>query len=382
MTPRERVLAALSHQEPDRVPIDLAQAGGDGISVSAYRNLLAHLGLPDRPIRVQDRRSQTASVDEDVLRRFHVDFRRLDLGSPEGWKDEAVQGDGYRDEWGVVRLRPEGGYYYDVVQSPLAGSDPEMAVRRYHWPDPDDPGRFRGLKERASRLHEGGDFAVVLQVNCGFFLRCAELRGWENFFADLAENPAFAAALMNRYLDIRLRMAGNAIEETEGRFDIVLVSSDDLGMVDRLLVSPQMYRDLIMPIQRRTCDFFKARTDARRFYHCDGAIHPLIDDFIEVGMELLNPIQVSAAGMDDTARLKREFGDRLCFWGAIDTRRVLPYGTPEEVRREVRRRIRDLGPQGGYVLSPVHNIQPEVPAENVVAMYDAALQFGHYPIDR
>ncbi len=193
MTSRERVRAALSLREPDRVPIDLAQAGGDGITIAAYRNLIRRLALPERPVRVESRLSQTAQADEDVLRRFRVDFRRLDLGSPDNWKDEPVGEDGYRDEWGVVRARPRGGYYYDLVASPLADADGMAAAERHRWPDPDDPGRYRGLRERARQLHEETDYAVVLQVNCAFFLRCAELRGWENFYVDLAADRSSPA---------------------------------------------------------------------------------------------------------------------------------------------------------------------------------------------
>jgi uroporphyrinogen decarboxylase len=217
-------------------------------------------------------------------------------------------------------------------------------------------------------------------MNCTYFLRCGELRGWENFYMDLAGEPEFAVKLMSRYLDYKLAVAERALEEVDDNFDIVFCLSDDIGMADRTLVSPQMYRELVKPLQKRLFDFFKERTEAKRFYHCDGAVYPIIEDFIEVGTEALNPIQVSAAGMGDTKKMKREFGDRLAFWGAIDTYQVLPYGTVDDVRAEVRRRIMDLGPGGGYVLCSVHNIQPEVPPENVVAMYDAACEMGRYPL--
>jgi uroporphyrinogen decarboxylase len=186
---------------------------------------------------------------------------------------------------------------------------------------------------------------------------------------------------MNHYLDLRLRMAERALQETGGCVDVVVVTTDDLGMTDRTIVSPAMYRQLIKPIQKRMFDFFRSRTDALRLCHSDGAVYPLIGDWIEIGAQALNPVQVSAAGMGDTAKLKAEFGDRLAFWGAIDTHRVLPCGSPQEVRQEVRRRILDLGPGGGYVLCSVHNIQPEVPPENVVAMFDAAYELGRYPLE-
>jgi len=380
MTPRERVMAALNHQEPDRVPIDLGQATGDGITLGAYCNLLRHLGMDANRIQVKDRRGQTARVDEEVLQRFRVDVRGMGLGPPENWKDIWLDDHTYQDEWGVVRTMPAGSLYYDLVRAPLAEHVTLTAIERYRWPDPTDPGRYRGLREKARQLHRKTEYAIVLELNCSFFLRCCELRGWENFYMDLVENVPFAEALMDRFLEIRLAIAGRALQEAADNIDIVMVTSDDLGMTDRPLVSPTLYRSLIKPRQQRTFDFFRARTGAKLYCHSDGAIYPLIPDLIEIGVDALNPIEVSAVGMGDTRKLKEEFGEQLTFWGAIDTRRVLPFGTTEEVREEVRRRIHDLGPGGGYVVSPVHNIQPDVPAENVVAMYDAAYELGRYPL--
>jgi len=341
---------------------------------------LHYLGLGDRPIQVSSTFTQSATVDEDVLRRFHVDFRGVEIGGPDGWKDIILPDDSYQDEWGVVRRRPPDGLYYDLVGSPLAEIDTISGLDTYHWPDPYNPGRFRGLREKAKRLRDETDYAIVLNVNCTFFLRCAELRGWENFYADLAGNKEFICTLMDRYLDWRLAVAERALEEAGEYADVVMCTSDDLAGSNELLISPKMYRELIKPRQQRTFDFFKARTDAVRLYHNDGAIYPLINDFIEIGVEALNPIQVSAAGMGDTKKLKAEFGDKLCFWGAIDTHHVLPHGSTEEVRQEVKRRIQDLGPGGGYVVCSVHNIQSDVPPENIVAMFDAVQEFGWYPL--
>jgi len=380
MTPRERVKAALNHQEPDRVPLDLGQAVGDGITLTAYRNLLGHLGMSDTAIQVKDKRGQTARVDEEVLRRFHIDFRGVGLGAPERWTDRWLDERTYQDEWGVVRTMPKDSYYYDLVGSPFAEDGSLSAVGAYRWPDPMDPGRYRGLRERARQLHRETDYAVVVDLNCAFFLRCCELRGWENFYVDLVANVPFAEALMDRFLEIRLAIAERALQEVGEDVDIVMVTSDDLGGSDRPLISPALYRSLIKPRQRRTFDFFRARTGAKLYYHTDGAIYPLLPDFVDLGVDILNPVQVSADGMGDTQKLKREFGDKLTFWGAIDTHRVLPYGTPAEVRQEVRRRIRDLGPGGGYVICSVHNIQPEVPPANVVAMFESAYELGRYPL--
>ena len=380
MMPRERVLATISHQEPDRVPLILSQTTGDGITIAAYRNLVHYLGLGERPIQVKDKRGQTARPDEDVLRRLRIDFRCAELGAPDGWKDVQIDEHTYKDEWGVVRTMPPGSYYYDVTGYPLAEDGTLSAIANYKWPDPLDPGRYRGLRERARFLHEETDHAVVINLNSSFFLRCCELRGWENFFMDMVANTEFAKALMDKFLDIRLAMAERALEEAGEYIDIIMATSDDVGMIDRSIVSPALYRKLIKPRQKKTFDFFRAHSKAKLFYHTDGAVYSLLPDFVDLGVDVLNPIQVSAAGMGDTKKMKAEFGDKLAFCGAIDTHHVLPSGTPEEVREEVRQRIIDLAPGGGYIVCSVHNIQPEVPPENVVAMFDAAYELGRYPL--
>ena len=380
MTSRERVLASLNHQEPDRVPIALGQATGDGITLVAYRHLLTHLGMDAGTAQLKDTRAQTARVDEAVLRRFRVDSRGTGLGAPDGWKDKWLDDRTVQDEWGVVRTRPADSHYFDLCRSPFAEDPTRSTIESYPWPDPLNPGRYRGLRETARRLHRETDYAVVLDVNCAFFLRCCELRGWENFYTDLVADVPFAEALMDRYLAIRLAMAERALEEVGDDVDVVMVTSDDLGMTQDTLISPSLYRALIKPRQQRTFDAIRARTDAFLYYHTDGAIYSLLPDLVEIGVQVLNPVEVRAVGMEDTARLKREFGDALAFWGAIDTHHVLPQGTVAEVREEVRRRILDLGPGGGYVVGPVHNIQPDVPPANVVAMYDAAYELGRYPL--
>ena len=380
MTSRERVLASLNHQEPDRVPIALGQATGDGITLVAYRNLLAHLGMDPGTAQLKDTRAQTARVDDAVLRRFRVDSRGIGLGAPDGWTDRWLDDRTVQDEWGVVRTRPADSLYFDLCRSPFAEDPTRSAIESYAWPDPLNPGRYRGLREKARQLHHETDYAVVLDVNCAFFLRCCELRGWENFYTDLVADVPFAEALMDRYLEIRLAMAERALEEVGDNVDVVMVTSDDLGMTEGPLISPALYRTLIKPRQQRTFDAIRARTDAFLYYHTDGAVYSLLPDLVEIGVQVLNPVEVRAVGMEDTAKLKREFGEALTFWGAIDTHHVLPQGSVADVRDEVRRRIRDLGPGGGYVVGPVHNIQPDVPPANVVAMYDAAYETGRYPL--
>jgi uroporphyrinogen decarboxylase len=378
MTPRERVMATLNHEEPDRVPLDLGQAAGDGIITYTYRKLVRQLGLGDRPMRMAKRDVLAVDVDEDVLRRFSIDFRAVRMGTPDSCPDRTLPNDSYIDQWGVVRTRPPQGYYYDITKSPFAKDGTISAIAQHSWPDPHDPGRYREVREKAWRIRKETEYAIVVDIDCSFFIDCACLRGFENFFSDLLINVDFAEALMDQYLAIKLAMAERMLEEAGEFADVVIVSRDDLGSTSGTIISPQLYRSLIWPRQKKTFDFFESRVSAKRFYHCDGAIYPLIDDFVELGVDILNPIQVSAKDMGDTAKLKDEFGDKLTFWGGIDTNYVLPYGSPDAVREEVRRRILDMAIGGGYVLCSVHNIQPDVPAENVVAMFDAGLEFGRY----
>ena len=205
------------------------------------------------------------------------------------------------------------------------------------------------------------------------------LRGMEKWLTDLAGDPEFALALMRQVTDLQREAACRLLEEAGETID-VLVMGDDLGGQKAPLISPRMYRRMVKPFHAELIAAIKSRTQAQIFYHTDGNVYSLLNDLIEVGVDLLNPVQVSSGDMGDTARLKREFGSRLSFCGAIDTQAVLPNGTPDDVRREVRRRIKDLGPGGGYILAAVHCIQPDVPPENVCAMFEEAQVAGRYPL--
>jgi uroporphyrinogen decarboxylase len=240
------------------------------------------------------------------------------------------------------------------------------------------PSRFAGLKAKAKAIQDAG-YAVVALSGVSAFEYSYMLRGVENWLTDLAANPDFALALLRKITDLQRAAAIQMMEEA-GEYIDVVITGDDLGSQKAPLISPKMYRRMIKPFHAELLSAIKTRTDAKIFYHSDGNIYSLLGDLIEIGVDLLNPVQVSAGDMGDTARLKKEFGNRLSFCGAIDTQDVLPYGTPDDVRREVRRRIKDLGLGGGYILAAVHCIQPDVPPENVVAMLEEAQMAGRYPL--
>jgi uroporphyrinogen decarboxylase len=375
MTSRERVLTALRHAEPDRVPIDLG-SGTTGIEVEAYDRLKALLGFESRTRTfVRDH----AEVDEALLQRFGIDTRYVRVGAPRGYRLQIDADNSYADIWGVRWRKPPSSLYWDMVSHPIA--EPTMAaLDAYRWPDPHDPGRTEGLRERAQALAEQKAYAVVLD-NTGFgvFEQGWALRGFENFYTDLVAEPEFAEALMQRVGDYQVALYEHVLAEVGPYVDVVMVA-EDLGSQDGPLISPETYRRMIKPVEKRIWQFIKSKTSARLFLHSCGSVRRFIPDLIEIGVDILNPVQVAAAEMDP-AELKREYGKDLTFWGGgCDTQQVLTFGTADDVEREVRRRVRELGPGGGFVFNQIHNIQPGVPAENIVRMFDTVLTHGVYPL--
>lgn len=376
MTPRERVLASLSHEEPDRVPLDL---GGLATTIESvpYDELKKYLG-----IKGETRLFLRDHVDppEEVLERFGIDTRYIRIKPPKNFKVQIEPDNSYLDEWGTRWKKPESSLYWDPVDHPLKDATIED-LETYNWPDPHDPGRTEGLREEAKRLREKTDYAIVADTPLlGIFESASVcLRGIERFMMDLILDKPFAKALLDRVADIHIEFFRHYLDAVSEYIDVIVVS-DDLGCENGPLISPELYREIIKPAERKLWQFIKNHTKAYLFLHSCGSISKFIPDLIEIGVDILNPIQVSAKDMD-TKRLKEEFGDRMTFWGGVDTQGVLPFGSPEEVEGEVKRRISDAAPGGGYVLTAVHNIQAGVPPENICMMYDAARKYGRYPID-
>ncbi len=381
MTPRERVRAALNHERPDRIPVDLGSTRNTGILQAPYKALRAYLqGDGSSPAATSPEPHGISKVlglatpDEAVLQRLGIDTRGFFLGKADRSKETLWEGDApgelmHRDAFGVVRRRPADGHYFDVVASPLAGEITIRDIAGFPWPDPTDPGITRGLREKARRLRETTDYAVVLHLSDVFVHTSQYMRGFEAWYMDLILAPDVIGALMDAILEIRLEILERALAEVGDLIDVVSCS-DDVADQRGPQMSLALYRRLIKPRHARYLRLIRERTGATLLYHSCGAVADLIPDFLDMGIQALNPVQVSARGMDP-ARLKAAYGDDLAFWGGIDTMHTLPHGSPDDVRAEVRRRIQELGPDG-YILAAVHNIQPDVPPENIVAMYDAA----------
>ncbi len=383
LSPRVRLLTALDHREPDRVPLDLGSTYVTGIHHLAYRNLRRHLGLPGDG-RVMDIRLGLAHVDDDIRDQLGVDAGIVapNPPGPSRWTLDIQDAGEYReytDEYGLGWRAPrEGALYFDMYGSPLAGDITVADVERYPWPDPTDPHRFVGMRNRALHVRDVEGRATVFRgVTTGIFELASWMRGHEQFFMDMLAEPRLAEALLEKALEIKMRywecvfaIAGDVVDAT--------YDSDDYGTQRAMITAPATWRALVKPRLARLNALIHSNPGTRVFMHSCGAIRPIIPDLIEVGVDALNPIQVSATGMD-TGELKREFGREITFWGGgADTQQVLPYGSEQEVRDEVRRRLDDLMPGGGFVFTPVHSIQPDVPPQNLVAMWETVREHGAY----
>jgi uroporphyrinogen decarboxylase len=382
MTSRERVLCTLDHAIPDRVPIDL---GGNqtGIHKNAYRNLVGYLGITDE-LRIMDAVQQLAAPCEQVLERLHVDTRYIHAGAAANWNGGIVRAtrDGREwhdltDEFGIRWSMPDVlPYYMDISLHPLA--DATLAdLNHYPWPKGDDPSRFAGLRERALMLKKETPYAVVSGISGVVYEICWYLRGLEQWFCDLMLEPEFCEAMLDQTLKFWLDWFRLFLDEVGDVVDVIMIG-DDLAGQNGPLFNPDIYRRIVKPRHKRLVQYIRSRTQAKIWYHTCGSCTDFIPDLIDNGVHILNPLQISARNMDPQD-LKHRFGKQLAFWGGgVDAQHILPQGTPEQVAANVRQNLGALMPGGGYVFNNCHNIQGEVPPENILSMFDIAYECGFY----
>ena len=375
MNPRERFIKAMNHEATDRVLVDMGKQVGS-LHKFEYQKLYEHLGEPawmQNHSVILDKMAQTVVPDEALLQKFGVDFRWLIphwIGVKTFEKDGRA---GYIDMWGTTFSEMED--YFAITDTPLKEGSLEE-LERHPWPDPDDPGMFAGLREQAKELYEKTDYVIGADgIKGGILQTCLWLRGYDKFFMDLAMNKEYADALLNKVLDIYCRMYTNYFREV-GEYAQLVYITDDLGTQVSLLMSPKMFREQVKPKFKALNDHLRAHSEAKIMFHSDGAIDPLLEDLIEIGVDIINPVQTSTKGLEDTLSLKEKYGDRLSFHGAIDVQQIMPKATVAELKLEVARRIHDLGTNGGYILAPCHNIGYDIPVENVMALYEAAQEYG------
>jgi uroporphyrinogen decarboxylase len=381
MTHRERVFAAMRHHEPDRIPFDLGSTLVTGITKGAYTRLAQALGEDTGEIELCDTIQQLPVICGNIIERLDVDIRGVIPHFGRKNPKLTITGNisSFTDEWSVKWERPKDGLYFSICGNPLSGSVSRRAIEDFPWPDPTDEALFAGLEKEARSYYDDG-YAVILENLCaGVFEMCCRVRGTEQFLMDLVLDTDVACALMDRFVDLKIRYY-EAAARRMGQYVHFVREVDDMAGQESMLISPQIYRDLIKPRH-------KMLFDAQRrcfpepffvFFHSDGAIFDIIPDMIELGLDVLNPAQTTAAGMD-AAGLKRKYGRDICFWGGgVDTQHVLPCADSARVRENVREMVEVFAPGGGYIFGAVHNIQDDVPAENIIAMLEEFGQLRDY----
>jgi uroporphyrinogen decarboxylase len=412
MTSRERILSAIDHRQPDRVPIDLGATPSSGISATAYGNLKKHLGVTTGHTRLYDVVQQLAQPEDNILDRFKIDVVDVgrtfntrdadwyDVKLADGqsaqypvWFHPEKQPDGsyvarHKDGTDIAHM-PAGGTFYDQSYFPyvdgypadFSGLDREMgkilwaALVHSPWDHAADPGFWTTLRERALAMRASSDRALMIVCGCNLFEWGTFLRRMDNFLMDVYAEPEMVEKLLDALMERHLATL-EKVCATVGDVCDILRFGDDLGMDSGPFMSADIYRRLFKPRHAQLCATVHKKSRMKTFLHSCGSIHELMPDLIEAGYDVINPVQTTCRDMEPE-KLKRDFGKDICFWGGgCDTRTVLNRATPAGVKEHVKRRLEILSPGGGFVFNTVHNILPEVPPQNVVAMYEAVAEFG------
>ncbi|MFC1879296.1 uroporphyrinogen decarboxylase family protein [Chloroflexota bacterium] len=379
MNRREAFHELVNHREPDRVLIDYGKHIGS-FHKHAYERLKEHLGIQTET-RILDRMAQNVVIDETILEQLGIDFRWI-VPNWAGVQDSEIDGvPGYFDMWGTPHKWTDIGQYYAIHAQTLNQTNLTKGdIDGYPWPDPENPAMFTRLEEQARNWHENSDYIIGADgIKVGILQTASQLRGYDKLFIDFALNPDIAHRLLDQISELINEMYRQYMKAI-GRYVDLVVITDDQGTQNSLMVSPKMFREFIKPRLRSLIETIKANAEVKVLMHCDGAILPILDDLIEIGVDIINPIQTVVNGFEDTYALKERFGGRICFHGGIDVQQVLPNASVQQVRQEVAQRINDLGRDGGYILAPCHNINVDISIENVLATFSAAQEFGSYPL--
>jgi len=383
MNSRERILTALNHQEPDKVPFDLAGSTWTGISNGSYQNLRLFLGKEKDEPAWSDVIQQIVIPSDEMLEMLEVDTRGLFPLTSHNWNVYGKLTDSgnrweYNDEWGFTHHFPkEGGHWFSLVKHPLENALPGIAeIKSYNWPDPSNKERIKGLREKALLFREQGKLVMLKGLCAGIFEMQQRFRGMSNALVDPFLYPEFSDCLIGKLADLKIEFWQMALEELGDVVDVI-AEADDYGTQESQLIDPDHFRQYYKPhISRIISAMRKSAPAAKIMFHSCGNVRPVIPDFIEMGIDILNPVHINAAGMEPY-QLKKDFGKDVVFWGGgVDTQKVLAAGTEKDVEDDVRKNIEALAPGGGFVFAAVHNIQSEVPPQNIMAMVRSIKRFG------
>jgi uroporphyrinogen decarboxylase len=382
MNGRERILAALNHQEPDKVPFDLAGTTWTGITNGAYQNLREYLGKQHEDPGWSDVIQQIVVPSEEILELFDVDTRGLFPLTSHNWDVNSKLTDSgddweYYDEWGFTHHFPkENGHWFSLVKHPMENVSPDLIeINGYKWPNPSDSERIKGLREKALGFREQGKLVMLKGLCAGIFEMQQRFRGMSNALVDSFLYPEFSDRLVGKLADLKIEFWKMALGGLANVVDVI-AEADDYGTQDSQLIDPDHFRQFYKPHISRIITAIKESAPAAKImFHSCGAVRPIIPDFIEMGIDIINPVHINAAGMEPY-QLKKDFGKDIVFWGGgVDTQKILVHGSVNEVAEDVRKNIDALAPGGGFVFAAVHNIQSEVPPQNIMAMIESIKKY-------
>ncbi len=386
MNSRERVNTTLNHKEPDKVPIDL---GGNvsGIHIKAYKKLLEYLGIEDNNIQYYDFVQQIVVPCEDLLKKFEIDSRYIrPFNSIIKLNDVRLEHEGkyigvydqFGCFWGNFADKElDDILYYDPVIHPFSDFKNVQEITNYDWPDGTDKALFKGLKEHAKKLRETTDYALTTQTVGCIYEYTTFLFGFTKALIYLRKKPELIIATMEELLKYWTDYIKNFLNEVGEYLDVISINGD-LAEQAGPFMSLEVYKNMIKPIERKLSEKIHELADVKINYHSCGSIPLFIPHWAEICYDACNPVQISAYDMEPCS-LKKRYGKLITFWGgACNTQETLPFGTPEQIRNEVKRNLECFKPGGGYVASNVHNITAEVPPQNIVAMFDALKEFRNY----
>jgi len=384
LLPRERFNKALNFEEPDRAPIDLGSYQS-GMCWKAYLNLKNYLTENGSGLQINSHPNQVeifephqglAKVDEGIKELLGIDTRYVFPQPPSHYQEGFEHGNGetrHTDWLGVTWIKSSSSEYFDPMIHPLSDAT-KGNLDNYNWPEPGSR-IVNGVVDKAKYLHESTDYAIGTTIP-GLYETSWYMTGLERMLKAWGSDIEFVKSLLDKMLSVLADFYEIYLGEIGQYLDFVAFYEDIGGQKDPVF-NPEQYRAIVKPRTSRLVSLIKEIADVKVAHHCCGVIRPFLEDIIETGVDIINPVQVTATGNEDTESLNRDFGNRIAFWGAIDTQRTLPFGTPSEVRDEVLRRLDDLAPGGGYLLASVHNIQNDVPPENILAMFETAKEWSY-----
>lgn len=384
MNSRERIIKTLNFEEPDRVPYDLAATTWSGITNTAYQNFLKYTGNNAEDPVWADVVQQIVIPSEKILDELNVDARGVFPLTSHNWdvysklKDRGDYME-YFDEWGFTHHFPKNGYWFSLVKSPMEEAEfSKKTVLNYPWPNAKNPIRFKGLREKAMKYRNEGKAVFTKGFCAGLFEMHQRFRGMQNAMMDFFLLEQASDKLIGKLADLKIEFWDALLDEV-GEFVDIVGEGDDYGTQQSQLIAPDHFRQYYKPHFKRVLDFIKRKSpNVKIMFHSCGNVRPVIPDFVEMGIDILNPVHVNAEGMEPF-QLKKDFGNDIVFWGGgVDTQDVLPNGKPQQVADHVKRNIEALAPGGGFVFTTVHNIQAEVPPENLAAMLETLQTFGRY----